>query len=176
MTEPSPAHRAARREPVLECHDPLLPTVLTAGGCVVASAVCLFAVVGGFKSPIASVGGWTFNLWLVAAFMGALSAALSALSFVRSFSVRCDSTGMASRVSGKRWKDLRVGMMPWPEIRSLRERVEEGVLEIRAAAGAVFEIPMRVTNYAVLRQHLENVVKIYGEGRTPTGIAPAAYP
>ena len=161
MTE----HPTARREPVLECHDPLLPTMLTAGGCVAASAVCLFAVVSGFKGPIASVGGWTFNLWVVAASTGAISAALSALSFVRSFTVRCDSSGMASHVSGKRWKDLRTGTMPWPEIRSLRERVEDGILEIRAAAGAVFEIPMRVSNYAVLRQHLENVVLIYGDGR-----------
>jgi hypothetical protein len=161
MTE----HRPARREPVLECHDPLLPTLLTAGGCVAASAVCLFAVVSGFKGPIASVGGWTFNLWLVAASTGAISAALSALSFVRSFTVRCDSNGMASRINGKRWKNLRVGPMSWPDIRSLRERVEDGILEIQAAAGAVFEIPMRVTNYAVLRQHLENVVHIYGEAR-----------
>jgi hypothetical protein len=143
--------------------------MLTAGGCVAASAVCLFAVVSGFKGPIASVGGLTFNLWVVAASTGAISAALSALSFVRSFTVRCDSSGMTSRVSGRRWKDLRVGTMPWPDIRSLRERAEDGILEIRANAGAVFDIPMRVTNYAVLRQHLENVVHIYEEARAKAG-------
>jgi hypothetical protein len=158
----------ARREPVLECHDPLLPLVLTAGGCVVATAVCLFAVFGGFKSPIASIGGWTFNLWIVAAFSGAISAALSALSFVRTFIVRCDSAGMASRVNGARWKDLRTGTMTWPEIRSMRER-EDHVLEVRATGGKALEIPMRVSNYAVLRQHLEVMVQLYGDA---TSLAP----
>jgi hypothetical protein len=153
--------RPASREPVLECNDPLLPVPLTAGGCVVATAVCLFAVVSGFKSPIASIGGWMFNLWVVAAFSGAISAALSALSFVRSFTVRCDSTGMSSRISGTRWQGLRVGTIAWPEIRALRER-EDHVLEVRAAGGKFLDIPMRVANYPVLRQHLENVVRIYG--------------
>lgn len=155
--------RPRRADLVLEFHDPLLPTLLTAGGCVVATAICLFAVVGGFKSPIASIGSWTFNLWVVASFTGAISVTLSALSFVRNFTVRFDTTGMASRVSGSRWKTLRVGTMAWPEIGSLRER-EDRVLEVRAANGNVFEIPMRVANYGVLKQHLENMVILYGEG------------
>jgi hypothetical protein len=155
--------RPRRADLVLEFHDPLLPTLLTAGGCVVATAICLFAVVGGFKSPIASIGSWTFNLWVVAAFTGAISVTLSALSFVRNFTVRFDTTGMVSRVSGSRWKNLRIGTMAWPEIRSLRERAEDRVLEVRAANGNVFEIPMRVANYAVLKQHLENMEILYGE-------------
>lgn len=162
--------RPVRREPVLECHDPLLPTLLTAGGCVVATAVCLFAVVGGFKSPIASIGGSTFSLWVVAAASGAISAALSALSFVRSFSVRCDSNGMTTQVNGARWRKLRIGAMTWPEIRSLHERAADGVLEVRAAGGAGLEVPMRVTNYAVLRQHLDNMVTLYGE--RPASVQP----
>ena len=129
---------------------------------MVATAICLFAVLSSFKSPIASIGGWMFNLWVVAAFSGAISAVLSALSFVRSFTVRCDSTGMTSRVSGARWKGLRVGTMTWPEIRSLRER-EDHILEVRAADGKFLDIPMRVANYAVLRQHLENVLRFHGD-------------
>jgi hypothetical protein len=66
-------------------------------------------------------------------------------------------------VSGNRWKNLRVGTMPWEHIRSLRERAEDRVLEVHAAEGAVYEIPMRVANYAVLRQHLDNMVTLYGE-------------
>jgi len=147
----------------LEFYDPLLPTALTAGACVVATAVALFAVVSGFKSPIASIGEWTFNLWMVAAVAGAFSVAFSALSFSRTFSVRFDTTGMSSRVSGRRWQKLRVGTMAWENIRSLRERSEDKVLEVRAAGAALFEIPMRVSNYAVLRQHLENMVTLYGE-------------
>jgi hypothetical protein len=152
-----------RADLVLEFHDPLLPTLVTAGGCVVATAISLFAVVGGFKSPIASIGSWTFSLWFVAAIAGAFSVAFSALSFSRSFTVRFDTTGMTSRVSGKRWQHVRVGSMVWEEIRSLRERAEDHVLEVRAAGGAVLEIPMRVVNYPVLRQHLENMVTLYGE-------------
>jgi hypothetical protein len=34
---------------------------------------------------------------------------------------------------------------------------------VRAADGAVFEIPMRVGNYPILRQHLENMVRLYGD-------------
>ena len=140
----------------------LLPTVLTAAGCVIATAVCLFAVVDGFKSNTAFVGGTEVNLWLVAAFAGALSVAFSALSFVRTFSVRVDTLGMASRTSGARWKKLRVGAMVWKDIRSLRER-EDRVLEVRAADAHVMEIPMRVVNYAILKQHLENMVRLYGD-------------
>jgi len=147
----------------LEFHDPLVPTALTAGASVVATAIALFAVVSGFKSPIASIGDWTFNLWMVAAVAGAFSVTFSALSFARTFSVRFDTTGMVSRVSGRRWHRLHVGAMAWESIRSLRERADDRVLEVRAAGGALFEIPMRVANYAVLRQHLENMVTLYGE-------------
>lgn len=147
----------------LEFHDPLVPAAITAGGCVVAAAIALFAVVNGFKSSIASIGPWTFNLWVMAATGGAFSVAFSALSFARSFTVRFDTTGMASSVSGKRWQGLRVGTMAWENIRSLHERAKDRVLEVRAAGGAVFEIPMRVTNYPVLRQHLDNMVVLYGE-------------
>ena len=42
--------RARPEDLVLEFHDPLLPPVLTAAGCVIATAVCLFAVVDGFKT------------------------------------------------------------------------------------------------------------------------------
>ena len=147
----------------LEFSDPLLPVPLTAGACVVAAAIALFSIVSGFKSPIASIGAWTFNLWMVAAVAGAFSVMFSALSFTRTFAVRFDTTGMASRVAGNRWKHLRVGTMPWEDIRSLRERAEDRVLEVRAAGGTLLEIPMRVANYAVLRQHLENMVTLYGE-------------
>ena len=37
------------------------------------------------------------------------------------------------------------------------------VLEVRAAGGEVFEIPMRVVNYPILREHLDNMVRLYGE-------------
>jgi hypothetical protein len=148
---------------VLEFHDPLLPTVLTAAGCVIATAVCLFAVIDGFKSNTAFVAGAAVNLWVVAAFAGAFSVMFSALSFMRTFSIRFDTLGMASRVSGSRWRQLRVGAMLWKDIRSLRERPEERVLEVRATDGAVFEIPMRVGNYPILRQHLDNMVRLYGD-------------
>ncbi len=147
----------------LEFSDPLLPVPLTAGACVVAAAIAMFSIVSGFKSPVASIGAWTFNLWMVAAIAGTFSVTFSALAFMRTFSVRFDTTGMASRVSGNRWKRLRVGTMAWEEIRSLRERAEDRVLEVHAAGGATFEIPMRVANYAVLRQHLDNMVMLYGE-------------
>ena len=156
------SRRARPEELVLEFHDPLLPTMLTAAGCVIATAVCLFAVVDGFKSNTAFVGGTAVNLWLVAAFAGAVSVAFSALSFVRTFSVRVDTLGMASRTSGARWRKLRVGAMVWKDIRSLRER-EDRVLEVRAADAHVLEIPMRVVNYAILKQHLENMVRLYGD-------------
>ena len=148
---------------VLEFHDPLLPTVLTAAGCVIATAVCLFAVIDGFKSTTGFVAGAPVNLWVVAAFAGAFSVMFSALSFMRTFSIRFDTLGMASRVSGSRWRQLRVGAMLWKDIRSLRERDDDRILEVRAADGAVFEIPTRVGNYPILRQHLENMVRLYGD-------------
>jgi len=147
----------------LEFHDPLVPLAVTAGACVITAAIATFAVVSGFKSPIASIGTWTFNLWMLAAVAGAFSVSFSALSFVRSFTVRFDTIGMASIVSGRRWRGLRVGTMAWENIRSLRERAEDRVLEVHVAGGGLFEIPMRVSNYPVLRQHLDNMVTLYGE-------------
>ena len=152
------------RELVLEFHDPLLPMALTAGGCVVATAICLFAIVNGFDSPVASVGGTVLNLWAVAAIAGAFSVCFTALSFARSFSVRFDTTGMASRVMGSRWRDLRVGAMRWTQIRSLRERPDKRVLEVHAEGGEMLEIPMRVGNFPILAEHLTNMVRLYGDG------------
>ena len=156
------SRRAKPEELVLEFHDPLLPPVLTAAGCVIAAAVCLFAVVDGLKSNTAFFAGTPVNLWLVAALAGAISVMFSALSFMRTFSVRVDTLGMTSRTSGNRWRKLRVGAMVWKDIRSMRER-EDRVLEVRAAEAHMFEIPMRVVNYQILRQHLENMVRLYGD-------------
>jgi hypothetical protein len=159
--------RAAAKKPetakgalVLEFHDPLLPTAVTASGCVIASAVCLFAIVSTFGGKVAILGGSPTNLWLIAAMAGAISVAFTALSFSRSFSVRCDTSGMVSSVSGARWKLARVGAMPWKDIRSLRR--SNRILEVHTANGDVFDIPMKVVNYPILENHLENMVMLYG--------------
>ena len=157
------ARPARADELVLEFHDPLLPMVLTATGCVIATAVCLFSIVYGFDSATAWVAGTPVNLWLAAVVAGAISVMFTALSFMRTFSVRVDTEGMISRVSGHRWRGLHVGGMPWRDIRSLHERASDRVLEVRAAGDRVFEIPMRVVNFPILRQHLENMVRLYGD-------------
>ena len=157
------SRRADPANLVLEFHDPLLPTVLTAAGAVIAAAVCVFAVVDGSKNAIESIAGLEVNLWMVALFAAAWSVTFTALSFMRTFSVRFDIAGMASRISGARWKQLRVGEMLWKDIRSLHERTSDRILEVRAAGGDVFEIPTRVANYPVLLQHLENMVRLYGD-------------
>ena len=148
---------------VLEFHDPLLPGAVTATACVIAAATCLFAIVEGFKSATVSMAGSNVNLWLAAVLAGAFTAMFTALSFMRTFSVRVDTEGMASRVTGARWKRLHVGAMPWKDIRSLHERNQDRVLEVRAAGGEIFEIPMRLVNFAILREHLENMVRLYGD-------------
>lgn len=147
---------------VLEFHDPLLPGVVTAAACVIAAATCLFAVVEGFKNVIASIAGQSINLWLLAVMAGGVTALFTAISFLRTFSVRFDTQGMTSRTSGSRWRKLQVGAMPWEDIRSLKER-EDRILEVRAAGGKVFEIPMRVVNFPILLEHLQNMVRLYGD-------------
>jgi hypothetical protein len=148
--------------PVLEFHDPQWPTYVTATGVVITTAICLYAVVLGFQMPTVVIGKLPLNPWIVAACAGAVSLAFTALSVTRAFSIRIDTSGMASRTSGGRWRKLNVGTMAWKDIRSLRERPDQ-VLEVRAADGEVFEIPMRVVNYPILREHLENMVRLYGE-------------
>lgn len=147
---------------VLEFHDPLLPTVVTATACVIAAATCLFAIFEGFKNVIASIAGQNINLWLLAVMAGGVTALFTAISFLRTFSVRFDTQGMTSRTSGARWRNLHVGAMPWKDIRSLKER-EDRILEVRAAGGQVFEIPMRVVNFPILHEHLQNMVRLYGD-------------
>jgi hypothetical protein len=148
---------------VLDFHDPLLPSVVTAAGGVIAAAFCLYAVMLGFNRPAIAVGGTMINLWIVAAFAGAVSASFTALSFTRTFTVRFDTEGMLSRTSGSRWRRLYTGAMSWKSVRSLHEREKDRVLEVRAASGEVFEIPMRIVNYRALRDHLDNMVMLYGE-------------
>lgn len=148
---------------VLEFHDPLLPATATALGCVIATIVCLAAIIDGFKTANPWIPGSDITLWVIAIFAGACSAMFTALSFLRTFSVRFDTVGMVSRSAGRRWKQLHVGAMPWKDIRSLRERLEDRVLEIRAAGGKIFEVPMRLVNYPILRQHLDNMVRLYGD-------------
>jgi hypothetical protein len=148
---------------VIDFHDPLLPSVMTAAGGVIAAAFCLYAVMLGLEKPAMAVGGSMINLWLVAAFSGALSAFFTALSFSRTFTIRFDTEGMLSRTNGSRWKQLYTGAMSWKDIRSLHEREKDRVLEVRAASGEVFEIPMRIGNYRALRDHLDNMVMLYGE-------------
>jgi hypothetical protein len=148
---------------MLDFHDPLLPSVVTATGGVIAAALCLYAVTLGFDKPAIAVGGSMINLWLIAAFAGAVSASFTALSFSRTFTVRFDTEGMLSRTSGSRWQRLYTGAMSWKSIRSLQERSTDRVLEVRAASGEVFEIPMKVVNYRILREHLDNMVMLYGE-------------
>jgi hypothetical protein len=155
------------RNPVLEFHDPLLPSYLTATGSVVAGAICLYAVMLGFKVPFVVVSGKALNPWIVAAMGGAVSVAFTALSLTRSFSVRFDVDGMTSRVSGSRWRRLYIGAMPWKSIRSLRERQQDRILEVHAFSGEIFEIPMRIVNYPILRHHLDNMVMLYGGAPEP---------
>jgi hypothetical protein len=147
---------------MLDFHDPLLPSVVTATGGVIAAALCLYAAMLGMERPAISVGGSMINLWIVAAFAGAVSASFTALSFSRTFTVRFDTEGMLSRSSGPRWQRLYTGAMSWKDIRSLNERAKDRVLEVHAASGEVFEIPMRVVNYRALRDHLDNMVMLYG--------------
>jgi hypothetical protein len=148
---------------VLDFHDPLLPSVVTAAGGVIAAAFCLYAAMLGLEKPAIAVGDSMVNLWIVAAFAGALSAFFTALSFSRTFTIRFDTEGMLSRSSGSRWQRLYTGAMSWKSIRSLHEREEDRVLEVRSASGEVFEIPMRIVNYRILREHLDNMVMLYGE-------------
>ena len=146
----------------LDFHDPLLPNLVTAGGCVIAGAICLYCIVDGIQSPGATFAGSSVKLWIVAALSGAFTAMFTALSFMKTFSVRFDTVGMVSRTQGERWRALKVGAMPWPDIRSIHER-DGRVLEVRAANGRVFESPMRVVNYPILQMHLENMVRLYGD-------------
>jgi hypothetical protein len=163
--ESAPRRNAA--ELVLHFHVPVLPMWMTATFSVLASAMCLYAATLAWSHPVVTYQGRSVNLWLVAAFFGAISLVFTALSFRRSFFVRVDAEGMATRHGGKRFEHLRVGDMRWKDIRSLHERPADRVLEVRAAGGAVFEIPLRLVNYRILRHHLDNMVMLYGDRVTP---------
>jgi hypothetical protein len=156
--------RRSESELVLHFHAPTLPVFVTATGCVLFSAICLYAATVAWTHPVALFNGRSVNLWLVTAFSGAISLVFTALSFRRSFFVRVDTEGMISRASGKRWQHLRAGAMRWKDIRSLHERAADRVLEVRAASGESFEIPQKLVNYPVLKHHLDNMVLLYGEG------------
>src|ERR1043165_6162753 len=68
-------------ELILHFHAPLFPIPLTAAGCVLASAICLYAAMLAWSHPLILIGGRVMNLWLIAAFFGALSVLFTAMSF-----------------------------------------------------------------------------------------------
>ncbi|HEV7608838.1 MAG TPA: hypothetical protein VGO61_15960 [Steroidobacteraceae bacterium] len=164
MARAAEKHKERRNgNPVLEFHDTVVPWYVAAAGCVIAIAICLYALLLAFEIPVIVIGGRAISPWLIATCAGAISLGFTALSVMRPFSIRFDTEGMISRVSGARWRRLQVGAMPWKNIRSLHERTQDRVLEVRAAGGEVFEIPVRVANYAILRNHLDNMILLYGE-------------
>jgi hypothetical protein len=159
----SPPRKAS--DLVLLFHVPALPLPFTASVCVLASAFSLYAAMLAWNNPLILIGTRVMNLWLIAAFFGALTALFTALSFKRSFFVRIDTDGMATRATGNRWQHLRVGGLRWKDIRSLAERADR-VLEIRAADGSILEVPQKLVNYKVLKHHLDNMVMLYGDRAT----------
>ena len=159
--ETTPKRRAS--ELVLHFHAPMLPMWMTATSTVLASAICLYAATLAWSQPVMNFAGRPVNLWVVTWLFGAISIVFAALSFRRSFFVRVDAEGMATRHGGKRFGHLRVGYMRWNDIRSLHERRKDHVLEVRAAGDAIFEIPLRLVNYQILRHHLDNMVLLYGD-------------
>jgi hypothetical protein len=157
---------APKRSPselVLHFHAPMLPMWVTATVSVLASAICLYAATLAWSRPVLTLFGQPINLWLVTLMFGAISIAFAVLSFRRSFFVRVDAEGMATRHGGKRFEHLRVGYMRWNDIRSLHEREKDRVLEVRAAGDEIFEIPLRLVNYPILRHHLDNMILLYGD-------------
>jgi hypothetical protein len=155
------APRRAPSDLVLHFHAPLYPIPLTAAGCVLASAICLYAAVLAWSNPLILIAGRVLNLWLIAAFFGALSVVFTAMSFKRSYFVRIDTEGLVARSHGRRWAHLRAGDVRWKDIRSLQEH--DGVLEIHAAGSEVVQVPRRLVNYKVLKHHLDTMVMLYGE-------------
>jgi hypothetical protein len=153
-------------ELVLLFHAAQFPVPLTAAGCVLTSAICLYAALLAFENPLIIISGKVMNLWLIAALFGALSVLFTALSFKRSFLVRIDTEGMTARSQGKRWRHLRAGDLRWKEVRSLKERTKDRVLEIGTANGEPLEVPMKLVNYRVLKHHLDNMVMLYGDRAT----------
>lgn len=160
--ETSPRRKAS--DLVLHFHAPRFPVALTAAGCVLASAICLYAAMLAWSNPLILIGGRVMNLWLIAAFFGSLSVLFTALAVKRSYFVRIDTEGMSARVNGKRWAHLRTGDVRWKDIRALRE--QDGVLEILTASGDVLQVPQKLVNYKVLKHHLDNMAMLYGD-RTP---------
>lgn len=155
------APRRSDSDLVLHFHAPLLPVPLTATGCVLTCAISLYAAVLAWSNPLLAIGGRIMNLWLVAAFFGALSVWFTALALKRTYLVRFDTEGMAARSQGKRWMHLRTGNLRWKDVRALEERA--GILEIRGAGGEVIDVPKKLVNYKVLKHHLDNMVMLYGE-------------
>ena len=159
--ETAPKRKA--EELVLHFHTPSFPVPLTAAGCVLTSAICLYAAMLAFSHPLILMAGRVMNLWLIAAFFGSLSVLFTALSFRRSFFVRIDTAGMVTRSQGKRWRHLRTGEVRWKDIRALQERRTERVLEIHTADAQTLEVPLKLVNYPVLKHHLDNMVMLYGD-------------
>jgi len=155
------APRRAASDLVLHFHAPLFPIPFTAAGCVLASAICLYAAMLAWSNPLIQIGGRVLNLWLIAGFFGALSVLFTALSLKRSYFVRIDTEGMITRAQGKRWAHLRAGDVRWKDVRALHE--QGSVLEVRAANGKVIQVPRKLVNYKVLKHHLDNMVMLFGD-------------
>ncbi len=164
------------RSLVLQFHDAAATAGVTAAGCVSRQRdLPVRRHVGLEPSADRRSAARHVNLWIVAAFAGALTALFTALSFTRSFSVRFDTEGMMSRISGTRWQHLRVARCAGRNIRSLQERDRIACSKCARPAAKCSRLPMKVVNYrdpqASPRQHGDVVRRAAGEiGRETAAI------
>jgi hypothetical protein len=145
--------------PVLRFYDPWIPAWMTlllfSAAVVVALGAIGFA--GNTPSPTARIQAYVL---CAVACIGACGFAW--LGRMAHFDVITNAESISCRASGDRWSSLRTGSMPLRNVRSIHERPDGQVLEVRGAAGELLQIPTRVKEYKRLHKLLTKMVRVHG--------------
>jgi hypothetical protein len=147
------------RSPRLRFYHPWISSWITLPLFAVGMTVTLFAMVAVGTMPALRIEATALG---VATFIGAFG--VYWLATLAHFDVTVDLDQISSRTAGNRWSSLRTGSMPLRNIRSIYERMDGQILEVRGAAGEALEIPTAVKSYKSLRKLLLTMVDLYGEG------------
>jgi hypothetical protein len=148
-----------RSLPRLRFHDAWITSWITLPVFAVGMTAVLFAMIIAARMPELRIKALAIgSIATIAAF------GVYWLGELAHFDVTIDIDQISSRTSGDRWSVLQTGSMSLQNIRSIHERVDKGILEIRGAASEILEIPMRVRYYKKLYSLLSKMVHLYGEG------------
>jgi len=152
-----------RRRIVLRFHDYIIPVWWPLSGCI----LCVFMLIANVYGVV--TGSQPVYTLKYAMLFATIAAGCYLVTRLRRFSVISDGFEITCRAIGRRHAHLRTGTIQCKELRDVKERTGDKVLEVYGQSGLALEIPMQVEGYDGLHKLLRNLSGIRGGKVMPAG-------